>query len=117
MEDYVMNVADKFRMNPAEVHPQLSTNYFQMAKEAIIAVVVNGEQSAVMGYTSGGMRSLTLYRANNGDIYVIINWQGNYNDAYYFIPGMEEMYFEGHENEIPQWELSDNIKKIINNFT
>ena len=116
MENYVMNVADKTRILPGGIHAQLSTHYFTMAKDAVISVLVNGEKSAVMGYTSGGRRSFELYRANDGDVYVIINWQGDYDDAYHFLPGMEGMYFEGYESEIPQWEPSDKVKKIINDY-
>jgi len=116
IENFV-NTFDINRMMPGRMHAELSTHYFAMAREAILKVLVEGEQEAVLGYSTGGRRMHTLYRSSNGTIYVVHMYQGEYNDAYYFHPGIMGMYFMDHENEIPQWELSDDLKKMISNHS
>ena len=54
-----------------------------------------------------------LYRADNGNVFVVHNAYGNLSDAFYFTPSLLREYFEDNENEMPEYELSDDVKAIL----
>jgi len=107
-----LNTRLNHQLSPNGLHAQLSGNYNQ-ARRGILSVLRDGERFGTLGFSSGGMRHHMLYRANNGNVFVVHNAYGNFSDAFYFTPSMLKDYFEGSENEIPEFNLSDDVKVIL----
>jgi hypothetical protein len=113
-EEFI-NTFDRERMLPGRIRPQLSTQHYECAREAIKKVINDGEESAILGFTSGGLCSHILVRTESGELYIVHNAYGNLNDAYYLTPYYVKDIFEGFENEMPIWKPSERIQTILNN--
>ena len=111
-----LNTRLSHSLSPDGFHAQLSSHYYDQARQGILRVLRDGERLGSIGYSSGGMRHHMLYRANNGTIFVIHNAYGDLSDAFYFTPEMLKDFFEGHEQEAPLLELSDDVKVILERF-
>ena len=108
-----LNTRLNIELSPNGLHAQLSSNYYDQARRGILSVLCNGERYGSLGYSSGGMRHHMLYRADNGNVFVVHNAYGNWSDAFYFTPSLLREYFEDNENEMPEYELSDDVKAIL----
>jgi len=109
-----LNTRLNIDLSPNGLHAQLSSHYYDQARQGISRVLRDGERLGSLGYSSGGMRHHMLYRADNGNVFVVHNAYGNWSDAFYFTPSLLREYFEGNENEMPEYELSDDVKAILN---
>lgn len=108
-----LNTRSNEELSPHIMHAQISSHYYDQARQGILSVLRDGECYGSLGFSSGGMRHHMIYRANNGNIFVIHNAYGNINDAYYFTPELLKDYFEESENEMPDFKLSDDVKVIL----
>jgi hypothetical protein len=109
-----LNTRLNIELSPNGLHAQLSSHYYNQARQGILRVLHDGERLGSLGYSSGGMRHHMLYRADNGNVFVVHNAYGNLSDAFYFTPSLLREYFEDSENEMPEYELSDDVKAILN---
>lgn len=108
-----LNTRSNEELSPHIMHAQISSHYYDQARQGILSVLRDGVRYGTLGFSSGSMRHHMIYRANNGNIFVIHNAYGNINDAYYFTPEMLNDFFEGSENEMPEFKLSDDVKVIL----
>jgi len=110
-----INTFDKAKMLPGGIRAQLSTNQYNKARNAIKMVLEKGEQSAVLGTTSGGFCSHNLVRTETGELYIVTSGYGSFIDAYYLTPDYVSNIFEDFENEKPIWKPSERIQKLLDN--
>jgi len=102
----VETMIEKGKVHSAgDIRAQLSGHYFDMAHETVRNVMTRKSRFGVMGWTSGGMRSIELYRARSGKVYELQNWMSDKLDIYPFLPcdmaygKVDFEYTGGHENE------------------
>lgn len=113
-----INTFDRQRMtNLSFIRPTLSSKYNEMAKKAVIDVIINGKDQAAMGYSSGEMRSHWLVRCDNGELVVVLHAYGEFEDTYYFTRDEMCELFDDNE-EPPNWKESEDVVKMIKeNYT
>lgn len=92
-------------LNPNRLRAELSSRWYEFAREKIRQFFEEPETKLVTyGYSSGDLRSHSLYRADNGLIFVVYFAYGVWNDACYFTEEELSMYFQDEENTIPDFK-------------
>lgn len=109
MEKFIQDY-DKNCLSPYVLKAELSDQYNEFAKENIIRFFEENLNFIIYGYTSSSFRSLILYRSNDGVLYSIHTWMGEYSKAYYFTRSEMLKYFHDDDMNIPNWEESHDIK-------
>lgn len=102
------------------IRPQLSTHVFPSACMGM-KIMLNNEKrlgTSVFLGSPGGYRSMELYCAMDGIIYVMYKWCQEYTGVDYFTRDMMRAYFDFCQYEgIPDWKEPPHISEIIKNRT
>lgn len=93
-------------LNPFKIHASISSNYYNLARDAYKRIM-NESTLEIFGYSSSSMRTHYLYKGDDNTLYVIHKEYGIFNDAFYLTEGDLSDWFDGFENEMPEFKLSE----------
>ncbi len=103
-------------LNPFKLHAEISSNYFNLAREAYKKIMNNESTLEIFGYSSNSMRVHYLYKCENDTLYVIHKAYGEFNDAFYLTQGYLSHWFDGFENEMPEFKISEKVRNFLNSL-
>lgn len=103
-------------LNPFKVHAHISSNYYNLAREAYKKIMNNESTLEIFGYSSNSMRVHYLYKGEDNTLYVIHKAYGELNDAFYLTEGNVSYWFDGFENEMPEFKLSDKARNFLHSL-
>tara|TARA_Y100000389_G_C17436580_1_gene505916 strand:+ start:162 stop:509 length:348 start_codon:yes stop_codon:yes gene_type:complete len=98
-------ISEKSDLTPYGIHASLSYHMYPFAREQIKKFFMDTSIDQILyGTSSGGMRTHNLIRLNNVIyVYHYTAWDKT-NDAFYFTEVELNGYFEGFENDIPEFK-------------
>lgn len=102
-------------LNPFKLHADISSNYYNLAREAY-KKIMNESTLEIFGYSSNSMRVHYLYKCEDNTLYVIHKAYGELNDAFYLTEGNVSYWFDGFENEMPEFKLSDKARNFLHSL-
>lgn len=100
-------------LNPYRIRAGLSSRWYDFAREKIKKFFEEPETKLITyGYSSGELRSHSLYRADNGLIFIVYFAYGEWSDACYFTEDELLMYFQDEENTIPDFKNPPQVQNL-----
>jgi hypothetical protein len=109
----IKNLRSKDSLLPCDLHEQIPEDGYDVARCSIKMFFNNNLRFVNYGYSSGSIRIHSLYRGCNGIIYVVHTWCGSISDIYYFTKGELYKYFEGYENEMPDFKNPEEVEEYL----
>ena len=103
-------------LNPFKLHADISSDYCYLARSAYKKIINNESTLQIFGYSSNSMRVHYLYKCEDDTLYVIHKAYGELNDAFYLTEGTVSYWFDGFENEMPEFKLSDKARNFLNSL-
>lgn len=101
-------------LNPYRIRAGLSSRWYDFAREKIRQFFEEPETKLITyGYSSGDLRSHSLYRADNGLIFIVYFAYGEWSDACYFTKDELLMYFQDEENTIPDFKNPPQVQNLV----
>lgn len=103
-------------LNPFKLHAEISSQYINVARNAYKDIMNNDFRLKIFGYSSNAMRTHYLYKGEDNTLYVVHKAYGELNDAFYLTEGNLSHWFDGFENEMPEFKLSDKVRNFLHSL-